>query len=65
MSLSRELGELGELGELREMRKRNHNFSDSLVIFIYRVLLMSFPLYIGVDKTHDHLTCHQWSWGRR
>ena len=45
------------------MRKKNHNFSDFLVISTYRVLESIFPLYMVLDETHDPLTCHQWAIG--
>jgi len=51
-------GEKGDRGaegaeEAEEAGEEEYIFSDSLVISIYRVLLMSLPLYVGVDKIRD------------
>jgi len=68
MSLSRERRSRGAeeqrsggAGEAGGAEEEEYNFSDSLIISTYRVLLVSFPLYMGVDKIRARLTCHQWA----
>ncbi|NER21638.1 MAG: hypothetical protein F6J96_13255 [Symploca sp. SIO1C2] len=48
-----------KLGKLRKLRKKNHNFSESLVVSIYSFCESAQTLYMGVDKMRDRLTCHQ------